>query len=401
MIRRGSALLCWSLAAMTLCNRSTAGVWGTDPVLGLTGDYSTNQALLNTPHTAESHGAVLLDAPTTYNSNDWKLFVTPSFRVSDTAGYSSVTSDYERLNVKGELDTERGTVSATAGFSRDSSLYFNYLSDGSAGVRRDSATADVNWDRLLTERVEFNADVNSQQVRYGKAVGVGTLTDYKYTSLAPTLSWITSERGKFTLAASVGRYSSLDGTTESRSANLQLGFVRQLSETWSVTAAGGFSRALNRVDTYELVPFGPYFLRLPIHEKSSQNGTVYSVNLTRQGERLSLNAVASRQVLPTGFAYLSRQDSYELRAGYQLSTRWSLGADAREVKYQYPQFLGPATDVSVMYFNLIANWRWTEHWTVSLGASRAAETVPSSHYNVASNEVTLTLSRTFNHIEFQ
>src|SRR5271163_818038 len=154
MTLRGSALLCLSVAAMIYSSSPRAGVWGVDPVLGVVGDYATNPALLDVPHTAETHGALLLDSPTTYNGDAFELFVMPSFRLSDSSGYSSLASDYEHLNLKGEFDTERSVLTAAAGAARDSSLYQDYLSDGATGVRRDTLTADLNWDRLLSERVD-------------------------------------------------------------------------------------------------------------------------------------------------------------------------------------------------------------------------------------------------------
>jgi hypothetical protein len=205
-----------------------------DPVFGIAGDYATNPALMDLPHTADANGALLLDAPTTYNGNAFEFLVLPSFRLSNAAGYSSLASDYEHLNVKGELDTERSVLSATAGIAQDSSLYQDYLSDGNMGVRRDTVTGDLNWDRSLTERIDFTADANWTKVRYGHALGVATLTDYKYLNLSPTLTWLSSERDKLTLATNVARYNSLDGTTTSRSANLQVGFTHQLSEIWTV-----------------------------------------------------------------------------------------------------------------------------------------------------------------------
>jgi hypothetical protein len=123
MTLRGSALYCFCVAAMIHSSAVRAGVWGMDPVLGVTGDYATNAALIDIPHTAETNGAVLLDAPTTYNGNGLELFVIPSVRLSNSSGFSSVTSDYEHLNVKGEFDTERSVLTATAGVARDSSLY--------------------------------------------------------------------------------------------------------------------------------------------------------------------------------------------------------------------------------------------------------------------------------------
>src|ERR1700690_1073029 len=100
MTLRGSALRCLFLAATMRISCVQAGVWGVDPSLGLVGHYSTNAQLLDVPHTARTDGALLLNAPTTYNGNGFELFVIPSFRISNSTGYSSVTSDYEHLNIK-------------------------------------------------------------------------------------------------------------------------------------------------------------------------------------------------------------------------------------------------------------------------------------------------------------
>jgi hypothetical protein len=387
-----------------------AGVWGMDPVLGAVGDYSTNPALFYLPHTAQTNGAVLLDAPTTYNGDAFELSVLPSFRIGDSKGYSSLASDYEHLNVKAEWDNERGSLTATAGVGRDSSLYHDYLTDGGAGVRRDSELADLNWDRLLTERMEFDTDVSTQHVRYGESIGAPTLVDYKYTSITPTLARNTSEKNKLTLTASVGRYDSLDGETESTSANLQAGFVRQWSEIWSATATAGYSRAQNKLD-FELpelviTPQGLRIVFVPFEEKSTQTGTVYSANVARQGTRLVLNLTASRQLTPTGFAYLSSQEAYDARGTYALSARWTLSGEARYVNARNPQLSDnpnaptQVTDFRTESLALSASWRWTELLTLTVSGSRVTDRVRSPSYDVAANELTITLSHQFNHITF-
>ncbi len=378
-----------------------AGVWGIDPLIGVVGDYSTNAQLLDAPHTAATDAALLLNAPTTYNGNAFELFVTPSFRLSNSPGYSSVTSDYEHLNVKSEFDAERSVFTASGAVGRDSSLYYDYLTNGGTGVRRDSWTGDLNWDRSFIERIEFNTDVNYTHVRYDEGTGVATLTDYKYVSILPTLSWNSSERGKLTASANVGRYDSLDGTTSSRNANLQLGFVRQLSEIWSLTSAVGYSRATNRLngeeELLEFTPNGPEIVIVPYTLKSTQNGTVYSVNLSRKGERLSMNATASRQLTPTGFDYLALLTVYELTTTYAYSERLSFGSDLRYVKSEAPQ-----QQATPKYVGISASWRWTERWTTTIGASYVTERYsPPPGAEVSSSEVSITLSPQLDHIKFQ
>jgi hypothetical protein len=413
MIQRRSAPLCLAVAAMLHSSATRAGVWGMDPVLGLTADYATNPVLLDVPDTAQTDAAVLIDAPTTYNGNDFKVSVLPSFRVGDTKSYSSVNSDYEHLTVKGEFDTERSVLTGSASATRDSSLYENYLADGETGVRRDGAVADLNWDRLVTENTDVNADLNSMRVRYGSTTYGTSLVDYKYTSFTPTVTWVATERAKFNFAAGAGEYDSLDGSTRSRNANVQVGFVRPLTEIWSLTASGGFSHSQNRVDFDEYLvltpegvvvttsPTGIVLKVVPLRAESSQNSAVYSAIVTRQGERLTLNMNASRQEVPTGFAFLSRQTLFGIQANYSLSERWTLGANASYLDSHDPQLEGGGTlDRKVENFGLNAAWQWTEHWTLTLAASRISERYQSFHLDLSSNQIAITLSRKFNHIDF-
>jgi hypothetical protein len=391
---------------MTVASHASAGVWGTQPVLGFSGDYASNPALLDEPNTAETHAALLLDAPTRYVGDAFKLSILPSFRLSNAEGYSSLDSDYEHLTVGSEFDTERDMVTVTGAVARDSSLYHDYLLNGSTGVRRDTTSAEVNWDRQLSERFDFDTDVNWTRVRYGDvAAGIGTLVDYKYTSLTPSLTWLESERGKLTASATVGRYNALDGTTKSTSANLQLGYVKQLSEIWSLTASAGYSRANDEFDTseefLEFTQSGPIVVIVPVTLKSRQTGSVYSVKLSRQTELLLVSVTASRQLAPTGFAYLSRQDNYEIKATYNESPRWVFSGDLHRTNYQLPNNSGVITTLNVTYLQLSAAWQWTEHWTLTMNASRVMDQYGSSRFGIGSTGVDLELSRQFSWKSFQ
>lgn len=393
-------------ASLNCASPARAGVWGTEPVLGLWGDYSSNPALLaDVPDTAESHGALLLDAPTTYVGDGVKLSILPRLRLSNSRGYSSTDSDYAHLDTRAEYDTERSVYSAAAGVARDSSLYHDYLFNGATGVRRDGTTADLNWDRQLSERLEWDTDLNALRVRYGATSGTATLTDYQYASLSPTVSWVASERNKITLAASAGRYQSLDRTTQSTSYNLQLGMVRQLDPLWSLTGSAGYSRALNQDDFFAeelvFVQGAPALELVKQILKSTQNGTVFNANLVRQSSRWSFTAAASRQLAPTGLAFLTRQDTYDLKATYQASARWTLGANARWNRYQSPQPQAAGiTEATWSTLDVNATWLWTEFWTVTFDASRIVE--HGSHaYSVAATSGSVEFARHFSWKSFQ
>jgi hypothetical protein len=408
MIQRPKARsCCLILAAMTLAEAAHAGIWETDPVVGIAGDFSTNPGLLYVEHSSETHEDLLLDVPTTYHANDLTLTVLPSFRVSNSAGYSSLASDYEHLTAAGELDSERGSVTLTGQVDRDSSLYHDYELNGSAGVRRDTTLADLAWLRSLTERLSFNVDINSSRVIYGRSNGVATLTDYHYTSAAPALSWKTNERTSFTLSETTGLYASSDGATKSSNSNLELGFIRQLTELWSLTAKAGYSRESNKISGERFVGckfiIGPYCFD-PIYAyetvKSTDKGSVFTANITRQGERLALTGSASRSIVPTGFAFLATQTYYQLSIDYPWTERWKIDGYARRLSSKEPQAFGPEVEQSYWALGLSAAWQMTEKWTLTLSTNWISAKYTPPDASAGATEVDLQLSRHFDPIQW-
>jgi hypothetical protein len=393
------ARLCAAAAIMSVASFSKAGVWGSQPVISVAGDYYTNPALIDLPDTSESHGSLLVDAPTSYVGDAYKLTVLPSFRLSNAPGYSYLDSNYAHVNVSNEFDTARSTVVITGAVARDSSLYHDYLLNGATGVRRDSVLADLNWDRQFTERFDLDTDVTWTRVRFGEAVGVATLTDYKYANIAPALNWALSETTKLTVSAGFGRYDSLDGITQSTSANLQVGMTKQVSELWTLSAAAGYSRAENRYNlteyVFEFTPVGILIVPVPFSAKSAQNGGVYALSASHRTELLTLSASASQQWAPTGFAFLSRQKLFELAATYRATERLTVSADVRRLDYDLPQGAKTSVNLDLNYLDLTATWQWTEHWTATATATYVMERYVASDLRLSSTGVSLAFSRHF------
>src|SRR5260370_18511649 len=108
MISRAAAHSCLVMAAlMSNISLVKAGVWYWDLFFGVATEYSTNPGLLYYGYTAETHAAVLVNAPTTYQGNGVSLSIQPSIRISNSSGYSSLASDYAHLNMVGRIDGER------------------------------------------------------------------------------------------------------------------------------------------------------------------------------------------------------------------------------------------------------------------------------------------------------
>jgi hypothetical protein len=404
-MQRRFALLALSVAALLRPDGARAGVWGADPTVAVSGDYASNPGLLDIAHTSQTDAAVLVDSPVAYNADAFKLTLLPSVRVADTRSYSSLNSDYLHFTASGELSSELNKWSATVGATRDSSLYQNYLSNGAAGVRRDGLTGDLTWTRHLTELLDADLDLNTVRVRYGAPVGNPSLVDYRYSAVAPDLAWNLSERGRMTLSASGGQYDSLDGTTRSRNYGGQLGYGYSLNEIWFVNASAGYTRSQNRLDG-QLPEFvfngtGYVLVDVPFRVESQRGSAVYSVHLARTGPRLTLNLSATRQEVPTGFAFLSRQTLLDVQATYAISARWTAGLHEYRLASQDPSLQGQVTDRNLNYLTLNTSRQLTEHWTLDVALSRVTERYVSTGLGLTSNQITLTLTRSFNHISLQ
>jgi hypothetical protein len=346
----------------------------------------------------------MLDGPTSYSGDGVDFAILPSLRFGDSVGYSSLTSNYEHLTLRGDLKSERDVFAASAGIARDSSLYYNFTQNGLAGVSRESATGDVSWNRQLTERLAFAADVNENRVRYGHAIGAATLVDYSYGVFTPSLIWSATERTKLSLDGGASLYKSLDGTTRSTNLDLQAGFERRLSEVWSLTSLAGVSRTSNTLDAVResvvLTANGPALVAFPVHVQSSQTSTIFSVTLNHRTERLVLAATASRGLIPSGSAFLSRQDSYDVNAQYQRTNRWKLTADLGLLKSQDPSQQGTYLQRTVRFASVSSAWQWTEHWAITLRASRVTQSLPATESKPSSTDVSIQLSRQFDRIVF-
>jgi hypothetical protein len=408
MIRFAGARACQcGMLVMSVANSGWAGVWVTDPTLGLVADFSTNPALLDISHAAETHGAILIDLPTAYHANSTTLTVLPSFRISNSAGYSSLASDYQHLTVAGEIDAERDTVTASALAARDSSLYYNDAVNGSTGARRDSTDFDTVWIHAFTERLNSNVELNSSRVQYGPSTDIGNLTDYRYLNLTnyryssatPTLSWSMTELTSLTVEGGTGIYDSSNEETKSVNYNLGVGFKRQINELWNLTGNFGLSRQQNVISEY----YGPYLLGTA---RSTTNGTVYSAQLTRKGPRITSSASASRALVPTGFSFLATQSTYQVGLEDALTERWTLAAHVRWLTTVEPEANAPSVEQTYKDYGLSAAWQLTEKWTVTwralyLSARYSNGTNLPPPFGVSATGVDIQLSRRFDTIKWQ
>ena len=347
-------VLLTTVSFLSTNDRVFAGPFSAQPLVGVAAEYASNPELVAPATQSETHAALFVDLPMNYDLDTVHFSVTPRVRYGGTTGYSSVTSNYYHLDASAQFTNEFGSLACTGSLYRDSSLlYAGELSNG-AGVRRDTSSADVNWQRALSERLQFQFDANTSRTLYAQNTASTDLVDYRYTSLSPSLGYALDERDTIQVLGGAGRYESLDGFTDSDNDNLQLGFNRQLSEMWKLTTSAGYSKSTNQYHYF----FGTFDI--------VQRGGVYSANLTRQSDVLSVTTGVSRAFTPTGSVFLSRQDSVTLLTNYSYSERWTFGLSAIWQNVIDPVVIGASEHRRFYDGDVFANWRWTEQWTLTL-----------------------------------
>jgi hypothetical protein len=380
-----------------IAGSASAEPWSIEPRLGASANYDTNPALIELNPGSEEHIAALVALPLRYDADGLALSLSPSARISNSSGYSSLASSYTHIDGSAQFTNELGSTTLQGGLARDSSLYHVGGLVNGIGVRRDTASTGADWTRSLTERSVLQLDASWSRVNYGQNAIL--LTDYKYLSAGPTFAFDLSERNTIKVLSSYGRYQSLNGITESTSENLQVGFVRQLNELWTLSTTAGYTRSTNSEKFF----VGPFFLG---SVSSSLNGAVYSATLTRQSEQFNFSGGVSRSLQPAGFAFLSRQDSVNLTATYMRSERWDFALNTVWNQARNPMPIGGpgalgTTNIDVRYFyaQLTANWHWTQQWVISMHATRVSEQSHPPPFSAASSGVSVDIVRHFLRID--
>jgi hypothetical protein len=385
-----------------LPSHARAEPWSIEPRLGASTDFETNPGLRQFDPVSEAHIAALFDVPLRYDTDGIELALISGGRVSNSRGYSSLSSNYAHLDANALFSNELGSTSLSGGLLRDSSLYHAGELVNGIGVRRDTASTTGDWNRALTERSQIQLDLSWTRVTYDQPSGAATpLVNYRYASTGPTYSFDLSERNTVKLSGNYGSYQALDGITDSKSANLQLGFARQLDELWSLSVIAGYSHSINSQKHF----LGPLFLGSLSFE---QNGAVYAATLTRKGEHFNLSGGVSRSLQPTGLAFLSRLDSINLNATYAFTERWDFALQGTWQRTRNPlssasQTISGASESEVLYLNaqFTANWHWTPQWLIAAHVTRIAQQYGLPPVSAASTGVSVDVVRQFLRIDLQ
>jgi hypothetical protein len=395
---RARLLLLLFVSATIISRTGKADPLSIEPLVGVSTEYSSNPFLLGGHSRGVNDEAISVDAPIRYDLDSVHYTLLPGVRYSDKGSYSSLDSNYFHLNGTAAYTSDLDTLTVSLGARRDSSLQQYALASNGVGVRADSLAAGASWQRALTERTAIVSGFSFSRALYNEAAAATGLADYRYLSEFVGPQYALSERDMLQLSVSAGQYESLDKITASHTVGAQFGLTHQLTEIWTLSATAGYSKSNNSQSEYigpfviGGVVFGPYYLGLA---KFVQRGPVFGASVKRTGETMTLTANASRAYTPTGFEYLSRQDSVDVDLNKVLSERWSYTARLSYIDTNTPNLKGEPSTPRYYSGQLSATWHWTAQWMLSLTTTWISARYTAPTPSAQSTGVSLQLSRQF------
>jgi hypothetical protein len=400
---------CYAGVAVVLLAGSCAPVLGdtlsSESSVGLSSEYSSNPFLVSSGARAAESIALLANLPATYTSDTQTLNLVPQVRFAETHGDVALLSNYQYLDATWVVNSERNTFTAIADWHHDSTLYnvFENAQLSGRSLDRQEEIGNLTWKRGLSELSDLQFSGSWDKVAYSERSNTGLL-NFSYAQGAVQFNHALSELWKWTSSVGFGRYELLNHDYSSDNRFVQTALERALSETWSVTAQVGYS-LLNAHQQgnicCELVaePTGLVLEVIPFSQSASHGTGNYALTFERKSERLVLDLVASRAVLPSGLGVLVTQDDESVKARFLWNERWTLtGAlhAAQLVDSLHTVNLG---DRRYADFDLGANWMWTEHWTLQIQTDYVLQRVVSSVPASSGFMVRLNLMRQFGHIQ--
>lgn len=353
---------------------------GSESSIGLAADANSNPYLVSSGAQAAESAAFLANVPISYNGDENTVDVIPRVRFAETHGPAELLTDYQYLDADWRFASERNSLTATADWHHDSTLY-NVFENGALNGRtvyREENLASLGWQRLLSERSDFQINGSYDRIDYDAAAGA-TLSSYEYEQGSAQYDHQIGERWQASLIGGYGSFRPIQLNYHGQQEFGDLALTRLLSERWSVKAQVGYSWLQNRLVQPELfcpvsflycyfgvVPFET--VQVTLH--SSGSSPTGQLLIERRYERTTIDLSGSRNVVPSGLGALVVQSDVAISATYQVSARWQLAATLHGASLSdaTPQSQSQIGNRHAADLDLSANWQWTEHWQLQLGA---------------------------------
>jgi len=361
-IRRNFAL--GLLSGCAACLPAGAAEWQFTPTSSLSSGYSENPRFLPDGSDGQQQATAELAAHLAGGTERLTIGLDPRATFSRYRSDQDLDTNNQYLGLSSSWQTERTLWSGNAQFDHDSTQTSELGTTGLVqnNSRRQNVMASVGPRVTLSETLSTGANVQWTDVHYKDGLSSG-LSDYSRgtASLFGTLA--TSERSRFTLSVSGSRLEAARNLRPTDDASATLGLSHEMGQQWSASLSAGPSWA----DSGE----------------QTRRGTVYSADVTRQGERQQFTAGVHRRLDPIGTGFLSLTDAITLNLSQRLSERMS-AAFTGSVTRNRELFSGASNEGrETRYASASGSVSWTvaSAWSISISIEDRVQEVVSSGPN--------------------
>jgi hypothetical protein len=370
---------CAALAGVMLASSPARGdVWTLEPRLSTTAVMSSNPQLAPQPAFGD---AAFLDfaLATAWDDVARRVELAPEVRLAATGGdYYRNTNAYFLVE-SAHVQSERSTWSLRSQCAYESLVATVVPAPGTLtriDVPRRTLAAAPDWLFQVTPRWQTQWTASAESIDYSGGLPYG-LYDYRDTALSGLVSYLATEVVQLQAQVGTVSYDYPELNERIHSSYAQLGLSGNWTSQWSYTALYGLSSVART------------------GAAASVTGSVYTLRLTRAGERGSWSASMVSSYQPSGFGTVTRSTQASVQGTWQYSERstvaWSLlsahTSDAFETL--------TIADRSYRSINLDWGWQASPVWSLHVAPSWQRQNYGTSNGPGTAFGVVLSASRQF------
>jgi len=308
--------LLWKLLLLSglFCGVQLSPVWAAEwsllPSIGVKGLYNSNLLLTTLPHNA-TYGYWVSPAAEFAGKTE-RLEVSGRVAADFVSYYGGQQNNFFNIHLPLTVryKTEKDLLGFTGGFTRDNTLMSELLTTGVvvSFTQRNQWTANPTWTRSITEKLSFQSGLQVNDTTYENGLTLG-LIDYQLFGGSGGLLYKMTEQDQIQLSGSYVNFYSTNAPLSFRAsfpgANLSL--THAFTETLTGTVNGGPSFVSSTTQT------------AGDNIKAQSTVWLFGGNLTKKLERTTVQASASRNIVPSGFGLLIETDRAGVTVSHELS----------------------------------------------------------------------------------
>jgi hypothetical protein len=359
--------------------QSEAAEWSLLPSIGVRGVYNDNLLLTTLPH-HETYGYWVSPAAEFAGKTE-RLEVSGRVAADFVSYYGGQESRFTNLFLPLTLryKSETDLLGFTGGFTRDNTLMSELLTTGVVlrFTQRNQWNANPTWTRSITEKLSVQSSFQLNDTTYENGLPLG-LIDYQLYGGSGGLLYQLTEQDKIQLSGSYTSFHTTNAPSPFRAnfpgANLSL--THAFTETLTGTAYGGPSFMSSTTET--------------VGENIKAQSTVwlFGGNLTKKFESATVEVLASRNIVPSGFGLLIQRDRAGLTVSHDLSETLTVSFDGSGYLVSgITQRATGGTFPDSRYFYLTPKiaWKFLEWWKLELSYTYRWRDVDGSQEPAMSN----------------